>query len=170
MHEIAYTVRGFLTVRRNSLRVPLSGSLVRRADPDSGLFTGDLVLDPATITRKVLGVSLLTATVEIRAESPVIGRVDKEGRMFATATVDAVIAAVQVGGRNLIDGDSCHTVTQAIVPLRSKPDFKLEQGGRVAGEYHRPPFTGCGRITPLVNVLISGSGNSAVIDLVPVTS
>jgi hypothetical protein len=167
MREIAYVVRGFLTVRRDSLRVPLSGSLTVRADPDSGLFSGDLTLHPATINRAVLGASLLSATVQIEAESPVIGRVDPEGRMFAAVTVDAVIATAHAAGRALISGGSCRTATHAVVPLRSKPGFDLERGGRVVGRYHRPPFTGCGRITPLVNLLIAGSGNAVVIDLIP---
>src|SRR5947207_15458632 len=51
MREIAYVVRGFLTVRRDSLRIPLSGSLTVRADPDSGLFSGDLTLHQSTINR-----------------------------------------------------------------------------------------------------------------------
>jgi hypothetical protein len=167
MREIAYVVRGFLTVRRDSLRVPLSGSLTVRADPDSGLFSGDLTLHPATINRVVLGASLLSATVQIEAESPVIGRVDPEGRMFAAVTVDAVIATAHAAGRALISDGSCRTATHAVVPLRSRPGFDLERGGRVVGRYHRPPFTGCGRITPLVNLLIAGSGNAVVIDLIP---
>ena len=40
MREIGYVVRGFLTVRRDSLRVPLRGALTVNADPDSGLFSG----------------------------------------------------------------------------------------------------------------------------------
>jgi hypothetical protein len=170
MHEIAYTVRGFLTVRRDSVRVPLSGSLTVQADLDSGLFTGDLVIDKSDISRTVLGASLVTGTVQITADSPVIGGVDHEGRMFATVTVDAVITAVQAGGRTLIGGGSCRTATHAVVPLRSQPGFNLERGGRVAGRYYRPPFTGCGWITPVVNLLASGTGNAAVIDLIPLPS
>ena len=49
MREIKYLVRGFLTVRRDSLRVPLSGSLMVNADLDSGLFSGDLVLRQSTV-------------------------------------------------------------------------------------------------------------------------
>ena len=78
MREIAYQVRGFLTVRRDSLRVPLSGSLAVHADPDSGLFAGDLVLHRSAVGRTVLGASLFSATVQIVAESPVIGRVNHE--------------------------------------------------------------------------------------------
>jgi hypothetical protein len=169
MHEIEYTVRGFLTVRQDSLRIPLSGSLALHVDLDSGLFAGDLVLHQSTISRKVLGASLVSADVRITAESAVIGRIDDEGRMFATATVDAVIAAVRAAGRPLISGCSCHTATHAIVPLRSKPGFSLERGGRLAGRYHRPPFTGCGWITPLVNLLAAGPGNAVVIDLARLT-
>jgi len=167
MREIAYAVQGFLTVRRDSLRIPVSGSLAVHADPDSGLFTGDLVLHQSTISRTVLGASLYSATVQIVPDSPVIGRVDHESQLFATVTVEAVIAAVHVAGRTLIGGGSCRTATHAIVPLRSEPGFHLEQGGRLAGRYHRPPFTGCGWITPLINLLVAGPGNAVVIDLVP---
>lgn len=170
MREIAYVVRGFLTVRNDSVRVPLSGSLTVHADAASGLFSGDLVLHRATTTRAVLGVSLLSAQVLITAESPVIGRIDDRGQLFATVTVNAVIAAVHAAGQTLISGGSCRTATYAVVPLRSKPGFKLERGGRLAGRYHRPPFTGCGWITPLVNLLVAGAGNAAVIDLIPLPS
>jgi hypothetical protein len=167
MREIGYVVRGFLTVRRDSLRVPLSGSLTVNADPDSGLFSGDLALRQSTISRAVLGTSLFSATVQIEAESPVIGRVDPEGRMFAAVTVDAVLANVHAAGRAMISDGSCRTATHAVVPLRSKPGFNLERGGRLVGRYHRPPFTGCGWITPFVNLLVAGPGNAVVIDLIP---
>ena len=170
MREIAYAVRGFLTVRRDSLRVPLDGSLTVHPDPGSGLFTGDLVLRPSIIGRTVLGASLFGATVQITAGSPVIGGVDRQSRVFAAVTVDAVITAAHAAGRPLISGASCRTAAEAVVPLRSRPGFQLERGGRLAGRYHRPPFTGCGRITPLVNLLAAGPGNAAVIDLVPLPS
>jgi len=170
MGEIAYQVRGFLTVGRDSPRVPLSGSLAVHADPDSGLFAGDLVLHRSAVGRTVLGASLFSATVQIVAESPVVGRVDHEGRLFAAVTVDAVITDVRAAGRIWLSGGSCRTATHAVVPLRSRPGFNLARGGRVAGRYHRPPFTGCGRITPLVNLLVAGPGNAVVIDLIPLTS
>lgn len=167
MHEFAYTVLGFLTVRTKFLRVPLSGSLTVHADPDSGLFTGDLVLDPSTISQRVLGATVFTATLQVTAESPVVGGIDRENRLVATAAVDAVISAVQVGGQTLTDGGSCRTATQALVPLRSAPGFDLERGGRLVGRYHRPPFTGLGVVTPLFNLLVAGPGNDAVVDLIP---
>jgi len=170
MREIAYRVRGFLTVRRYSLRVPLSGRLAVEADPGSGLFTGDLVLQPSTVSRTVRGVSLFSATVQVTAESPVIGAVDHQGRTFAAVTVGAVIAEAHAAGRPLISGGSCRTATHAVVPLHSRPGFQLEQGGRLAGRYQRPPFTGCGWITPLVNLLVAGPGNAVVIDLARLTS
>ena len=167
MREIGYAVRGFLTVRNDSVRVPLSGSLAVHADPGSGLFCGDLVLDRSTISRAVLGASLYRATVQITARSPVIGRIDDQGRLFAAVSVDAAIAAVHAAGRSLLGGGSCRTATSAVVPLRSRPGFRLERGGRLVGRYYRPPFTGCGWMTPIVNVLVAGPGNAAVIDLIP---
>jgi hypothetical protein len=170
MREIAYTVRGFLTVRSDSLRVPLSGSLAVRQDPESGLFTGNLVLHDSTISRTVLGARIFSATVQVTADSPVIGVVDSDSQMFATVTVNAVIDDGRAAGRTFMSGGSCRTSSHAVVPFRSRPGFDLSKGGRLVGRYHRPPFTGCGRITPLVNLLVAGPGNAAVIDLVPVAS
>ena len=167
MHEITYDVRGFITLRHDSERLPLRGSLAIRADLDSGLFSGDLVLGQSTVRRTVLGARLLSVTVQIVAASPVIGRLDGEGRMVATAMVDAVITDIRAAGRSLASGGSCRTATQAVVPLHSQPGFDLERGGRLAGRYYRPPFTGCGLITPLVNLLAAGPGNAAVFDLIP---
>jgi hypothetical protein len=167
MREIRYQVRGCLTVRKDSLRVPLNGSLTLHVDADSGMFSGDLDLDQSTISRTFLGARIFSATVQIEAESPVIGGVGHEGRMAATVTVDASIAAVRAAGLTLISGGSCRTATHAVVPLHSEPGFNLEQGGRLAGVYQRPPFTGCRWITPLVNVLVAGPGNTVLIDLIP---
>ena len=168
MREITYDVRGFLTVRRDSVRVPLRGSLALRADPDSGRFTGDLALRPATVRRMALGMTVVSAIVEITPGSPVTGRIDA-GQLFATVTVDAVIAAVRVAGRTAGGSGSCRTAAHAVVPLRSRPGFRLEQGGRLAARYQRPPFTGCGWLTPLINLMAAGPGNAVVIDLLPVT-
>jgi hypothetical protein len=170
MREIAYAVRGFLTVRKSRLRIPLSGSLALHADPDSGVFSGDLVLGQSTISRRVLGASLLSVVLQIEAESPVIGTVDRENRILAEVTVDAVIAAIHAAGRTFISGGSCRTATHARLPMCSKPGFNLEHGGRLVGRYHRPPFTGCGWITPFLNLMVAGPGNSAVIDLIPNTA
>jgi hypothetical protein len=170
MREAKYAVRGFLTIRKDSMRMPLRGSLALGLDLDSGLFSGDLALEPSVITRTVLGASIFSATVQIAPESPVIGVVGREGRVFATVSVDAVIAAAHAAGRALISGCSCRTSEHAIVPLRSKPGFSFEEGGRLVGSYRRPPFTGCGWATPIVNLLVAGPGNVVVIDLIPVTS
>jgi hypothetical protein len=162
----AYRVRGFITVRKDSLRVPLNGSLTLHVDAESGMFSGDLVLDPSAISRTFLGIPIFSAIVQIEAET-VVGEVGHEGRMSATITVDAVIAAARAAGLTLINDGSCRTATHAVVPLHSEPGFNLERGGRLAGTYRRPPFTGCRWITPLVNLLVAGPGNTVVIDLAP---
>jgi hypothetical protein len=167
MDEITYAVRGFLTIRRHSLRAPLSGSLTLHVDRGARSFTGDLDLGQSAISRTVLGTSVLRATVQITAESPVTGRFDRENRLSATVTVNAAIIGVRTCGRTLLRGGRCRTATHAVVPMRSQPGFDLALGGRLAGEYSRPPFTGCGWITPVINLLAAGPGNAVVIDLIP---
>jgi hypothetical protein len=170
MDEIGYEVRGFLTIRKQALRAPLHGSLVLRVDRDSRSFSGDLELGESAVRRTVFGASLLRATVQITAESPVDGRIDREDQVSATVTVNAAIIALRVSGRNVVTGGCCRTATHAVVPLHSRPGFDLDRGGRLAGRYSRPPFTGCGRITPVINLLAAGPGNAVVIDLIPRTA
>jgi hypothetical protein len=79
----------------------------------------------------------------------------------------AVITAIRIAGLNVLRGDSCRSTAHAAVALRSGPGVRLDAGGRLTGTYDRPPFTGCGWITPLVNLLIAGPGNDVVIDLLP---
>lgn len=167
MDEITYAVRGFLTIRRHSLRAPLSGSLTVHVNRDAGSFTGDLDLGQSSISRTVFGASVLRATVQITAESPVTGQIDRENRLSATVTVNAAIIGVHTCGRTLLSGGRCRTATHAVVPMRSQPGFDLALGGRLVGEYSRPPFTGCGWITPVINLLAAGPGNAVVIDLIP---
>jgi hypothetical protein len=167
MPGIAFAVRGFLTVRHSSLRIPVRGSLTIRAGPGPGAFAGHLALDQSTFTRTVLGTTILVAAVQIAAESEVVGQVDREGRLFAAVAVGAVIDSVQVAGRTAISGGRCRTAEQAVVPLWSRPGFDFARGGRLAGRYCRPPFTGGGWVTPLVNLVAAGPGNAVAIDLIP---
>jgi hypothetical protein len=171
MDEIGYEVRGFLTIRKQALRAPLHGSLVLRVDRGSRSFSGDLELGESAVRRTVFGASLLRATVQITADSPVDGRIDHEDQVSATVTVNAAILTLRVSGRNVVTGGgSCRTATHAVVPLHSRPGFDLDRGGRLAGRYSRPPFTGCGWITPVLNLLAAGPGNAVVIDLIPRTA
>jgi hypothetical protein len=166
MAEISYAVRGFLTVRRDWLRVPLRGSLALRVDQDTGLFTGSLELRETSLTRRVLGAALL-ATVRITPESPVVGGPGPRGGIVAVVCVSADITAVVLAGHAVPTG-SCHTATEAVVPLRSGPGFDLERGGRLAGRYQRPAFTGDGWLTRAINLTAAGPGNAAVVDLTPI--
>jgi hypothetical protein len=167
MRTITYTVRGFLTARSKSLRVPLRGSLTLRVDTDSGLFTGDLDLEESPVQRMVLGTGLLRATVRITPRSPVVGGFDHEKRAFAAVTVSAVLSEAELAGHPLSHGGSWRTEVPAVVSLRSGSAFDLERGGRLAGCYLRPRFTGRGRIRPLINALAAGP-SYAVIDLAPI--
>jgi hypothetical protein len=167
MSEFTYAVRGFLTIRTTGMHVPLNGSLAVHADMGSGDFTGELLLDPSTVSRTILGTRLFGADVQVTAESPVIGRVDEAGRVSAAVAVDAVITEAGVMGQRLISGGSCRTAGHAVVPLRSEPGFALERGGRLGGQYNRPSFAGCGWITPLVNRMLAAPDNAVLIDLIP---
>ena len=121
MREIAYAVQGFLTVRRDSLRVPLRGTLTLGFDQEPGPVTGDLALDESAMTRTVFGITLLKTGVQIIPESGIAGRFDQNGQLSATVTVNAVLTAVHAAGRRLLTGRTCRTARSCVVPLRSRP-------------------------------------------------
>ena len=169
MHEFGYTVQGFLTVRRDSVRIPLSGSLgihtIRLRPVQRGSYVRESIIE-----RKVLDAE------PVPRHRPDHGRVPghrphrPRGQLFAVATVEAVITGGHAAGRTWLSNGSCRTASQAIVPLRSRPGFRAWSGAAAsASRCSRPPFTGCGWLAPIVNRSATGSGNAAVIDLVPVT-
>lgn len=166
--EISYAVRGYLAVRRSSLLVPLAGSLVLRVDTARPMLTGDLRLAESAIRRTVFGSRLLHATIRITPRSRVLGGFSRDGEMLAAVTVDAAITSARLAGRPVLRGCVCRTASQAVVTLLSGPGFDLDRGGYLTGGYRRPPFTGCGALTPVINLLTGRAGIIAVVNLIPV--
>jgi hypothetical protein len=51
------------------------------------------------------------------------------------------------------------------VALASQPGFSIVNGGTVSGTYTVPRFAGCGLITPVLNLTITGPGNTISLTL-----
>jgi hypothetical protein len=53
------------------------------------------------------------------------------------------------------------------VSLSSGPGFTVNGGGPLSGSYTFPPMHGCGLLTPVLNMLIPGPGNTFNLTLGP---
>jgi hypothetical protein len=53
----------------------------------------------------------------------------------------------------------------ATIKLASLKGFSVVNGGNLAGTYTIPKFSGCGVLTPVLNLTIPGSGNTIALKL-----
>jgi len=130
-------------------------------DIDTGALEGTLSLPPATSTIKVLGFSLATATFAIQPTGPVTGHVD-----LATMTVTVhssfnfliTKAAPSFLPKLNLVGNSCRGSKPVSVDLNGK--VNLAGPSTFTSTYTIPSFTGCGLLTPVLNLIIPGKGNT----------
>ena len=144
------------------------GSFVGNVDLGTGVLTGDMSLPPAAITLKLLGMlPALDATFEIAGAGPVTGKADFTTlHVDTTATFNIRLAKLAPAGTSVnLVGDRCTTAKPITVSMGGKAD--LAAGSTFSGTYTIPPFTRCGALTPLLNLLIPGPGNTFTATFVP---
>lgn len=52
-----------------------------------------------------------------------------------------------------------------MVQLTSQKGFNVLKGGNLAGTYTIPPFANCGLTTPVINLTLTGPGNTITLTL-----
>ena len=52
-----------------------------------------------------------------------------------------------------------------MIKVASQPGFSILKGGNLAGAYTIPQFAHCGLVTPLINVTLTGPGNTITLTL-----
>ncbi|WP_143219103.1 fibronectin type III domain-containing protein [Actinokineospora bangkokensis] len=139
------------------------GRATARVDLDTRSSTIDLELDPTTVLVKLYGVLPMTASVSFEAGVTTASLTD-EG-LTVSARVSVAVPGVSVFGTRMDTGGSCRTSVPLDVALHSDGAFDLVRGGSVAGTYTIPPMTGCGGLTPMVNGLAAGPGNTLTLQL-----
>jgi hypothetical protein len=75
------------------------------------------------------------------------------------------IVSLSIAGIPVPIGPACESSTPAAIKVASQPGFNILKGGNLAGTYAIPQFANCGLVTPLINVTLTGPGNTITLHL-----
>ncbi len=165
--KVRYPVNGSTFLKAANATVPLGpGTLRSKVDVNTGAVTASLNLPPATGSFKEFGLIPVTATVAFIQDGPTTGTVNlNTGAVTTMSTITLQVTSLSVGGLPVPVGPSCESATPASVALASQPGFSIVKGGTVSGTYTVPPFANCGLVTPVLNLTVTGPGNTITLTL-----
>ncbi len=155
--------------------LPLSGQMTVAVEPGSNTVSGQMQANPASISVSIIRffkTLSLDADVTFLPQGTLSGSFSN-GRLALEQEISAELDNVhlKVFGFPLSQGQSDSCKTAAPIPLAfSSPDgesFDMETGGHLAGTFSMPSFTGCGAMTELVNLFLTGPDNTFSIMLTP---
>jgi hypothetical protein len=165
--KVKYPVNGSTFLKAANATVTLGpGTLKSTVDLTTGALTASLKLPPATGSFKELGLIPVTATVAFLQDGPTTGTVNlNTGAVTTMSNITLQITSLSVAGLPVSVGPSCESATPAAVALASQPGFSIVKGGTVSGTYTIPPFANCGLTTPVLNLTVTGPGNTISLTL-----
>jgi len=165
--KVKYPVHGSTFLKAANATVNLGpGTLRSKVDLNTGAVTASLNLPPATGSFKEFGLIPVTTTVAFIQNGPTKGSVDlNTGTVTTTSKITLQITNLSVAGIPVPVGPACESATPASIALTSQPGFNIANGGKVSGTYTVPPFANCGLITPVLNLTITGPGNTISLTL-----
>jgi hypothetical protein len=165
--KVRYPVNGSTFLKAANATVTLGpGALRSRVNLSNGNVVASLNLPPATGSFTELGLIPVTATVAFIQNGPTTGKIDlNTGAVTTSSSITLQITSLSVAGLPVPVGPACQSATPASVALASQPGFSIVNGGTVSGTYTVPPFAGCGLITPVLNLTITGPGNTISLTL-----
>lgn len=165
--KVRYPVKGSTFLKAANATVTLGpGTLRSRVNLSTGAVTASLNLPPATGSFKEFGLIPVTATVAFLQDGPTTGKVNlTTGSVSTKSSITLQITSLTVGGLPVPVGSSCESASPASVALTSQPSFSIVNGGTVSGTYTIPPFAGCGLVTPVLNLTVTGPGNTISLTL-----
>lgn len=130
-------------------------------DVASGGLTGNLALPPASKSIDLFGMPIANTTFAMSQNGPITGHVD-----LATMTVSVNTSfnfAITKASLSFLPwlnmvGPSCRGKSPINVTM-SGP-VNLAGNSTFTADYALPKLTGCGLLTPILNLIIPGSGNT----------
>ena len=132
----------------------------------SAVTAGTLTLPSATISFKEFGLVPVSATTEFIQDGTVTGTASlSDNTVTATLPVTLKITSLNIAGLPIPVGSQCQTTAPATITVSSQPGFNLQSGGTLAGTYTIPRFSHCGLDTFLINLTVSGPGNTITFTL-----
>jgi hypothetical protein len=165
--KATYPVTGSTFLNAPGATLPLGpGKLVAHVNASTGAVKATLTLPNATGSFEELGAIPVTATAHFINDGPTTGTINlSTGAVTSTSHITMQLVSLSVAGIPIPLGPSCETSTPAVVQVTSQPGFNLLKGGNLEGSYTIPPFANCLLATPLINLTLTGPGNTITLTL-----
>jgi hypothetical protein len=162
-----YKVTGSTFLKAPNATLPLGpGKLAANVNVGTGKIQATLTMPDATLTFKQFGLIPVTATTRFINNGPTTGKVNiNNGAVTTTSHITFQIVSLSVAGLPVPVGPSCESSAPAVIQVASQPGFNILKGGNLAGTYTIPQFANCGLVTPLINVTLTGPGNTITLTL-----
>ncbi|BBH68475.1 hypothetical protein ACTI_51600 [Actinoplanes sp. OR16] len=149
--------------------VPTS-SVKTQIDLDTGTVTGSANLADLTAKLKLANLIGTTSTVKIVPVGGLTGTIDLGASKLSTTTrftLKIVDVHTDIAPKiNLVKYKNCRTTKPSTLTLNNTSPVELFKPITMEGKYTIPPFTGCGALTPLLTLLLSGPNNTMKLSLI----
>lgn len=156
-----------LATMHQSVVIPL-GTFHGSLDVGNGAIKGHLRLPPASTTVSLAGIGLATATFSIVPTKEVRGRVNSSLHLKATSVFDIDVTSVTPTGTSL-NLVGAHCATSSPISLTFAGTLDLFGPSTVTGSYTIPSLSHCELLTPALDAVLSGSGNTFTATMTPVS-
>ncbi|MEV6304500.1 hypothetical protein AB0M02_34185 [Actinoplanes sp. NPDC051861] len=141
--------------------VPAS-SVQTQIDLDTNTVTGSANLADLTAKLKLAKLIGVTSTVKIVPVGGLTGTIDLGASKLSTTTtftLQIVDAHTDAAPKINLVKPGCRTVRPSTLTLNNTTPVELFKPITMEGTYTIPAFKGCGLLTPLLTLLLSGPGN-----------
>jgi hypothetical protein len=161
-----WKVSGALGIKKlnQDIRIPAGSTFNGIVNLTQGTVTGDTSIPDFTATVKVLGIPTRIG-LRITETGPASGTftLNPDGTATLNANVSSIIRirTLSLGLLTIPAGFNCHTSSPVVLPLNATAPVSqaLSSGLSFSGTYNLPPLTGCGLLTPTLNLLMAGPNN-----------
>lgn len=162
-----YKVTGSTSLKAPNATLPLGpGKLAASVNVNTGAFRAALTLPDATLSFKQFGLIPVAATTHFINNGPTKGAINlSTGAVTSTSHITMQIVSLSIGGFPVPIGPACENSAPAVIQVASQPGFSILKGGNLAGTYTIPQFANCGLVTPLINLTLTGPGNTITLTL-----
>jgi hypothetical protein len=147
--------------------VPTS-SVQTQVDLETNTVTGTANLADLTAKLNLANLIGVTSTVKIVPVGGLTGTIDLGASTLSTTTrftLRVIDVHLDAAPRINLVKSSCRTVRASTLTLNNTTPVDLFQPITMVGTYTVPPFTGCGILTPLLSLLLSGPNNTMTLKL-----
>ncbi len=170
-----WKVSGTLGLKKlnQNIQVPATSTFNGEANLTQGTISGHTTIPDFTTPVKLLGLVPTQVALSIKETSPTTGTIhfDQTGNSIvdASTAADVRIRKLSLLGLSVPPGANCHTSSPVVLPLQGSSRLVDlgTKGIAFNGTYDLPRLTGCGLLTPTLNLLMAGPNNPFTLGLKP---